>query len=242
MKRFVLLLALSVLVCAIVGLASFAADAAPPPPSAGDPTTAAEKQKVVTAAAAAAATAASREVHAPDFLEQLVDVILGLFDIRSSGNTATHYIISISLLVAGLILRRIVTSLVFGVFRRMAKRTETTLDDKLFIALEGPVGALVMLVAIFSALKVLKLSPNADAMIAYSSTVAFSIAIFWLLLRGFSTALDHAHTLALAKHKGIAAFMPWIKKTLIAIFVVVGMLMVIQSLGYNVRAILAGLG
>src|SRR5688500_11521321 len=103
MKRFVLLLALSVLVCAIVGLASFAADAAPPPPAAGDPTTAAEKQNVVTAAAEAGATAALREVNAPDFLEQLVDVILGLIVISSSGNTAPHDLMSITLLVAGII-------------------------------------------------------------------------------------------------------------------------------------------
>jgi MscS family membrane protein len=241
MKRLVLLLALCVFVCSNVSPETFAADA-PPPASDAPATTDAENQKVVTAAAAAAATAAASEVRAPDFLEHLVDVILGLFDVRSSGNTVTHYVIAICLLIAGLVLRRVLTSLVFGLFRRIAKRTETTLDDKLFVALEGPVGALVMLVAIFGALRVLKLSPNADAIIAYSSTVAFSIAIFWLLLRGFSTVLDHAHALALAKHKGIAAFMPWIKKTLIAIFVVLGVLMVIQSLGYNVRAILAGLG
>jgi MscS family membrane protein len=100
----------------------------------------------------------------------------------------------------------------------------------------------VMLLGLFAALKVLKLSPEADRMVAYSSTVAFSLAFFWLLLRGFSTVLDHAHAIAIEKKKGIAAFMPWIKKTLVAVFVVVGVLMVIQSLGFNVRAILAGLG
>jgi MscS family membrane protein len=194
------------------------------------------------AAAAAAATAAHRQVNTPDFLEHLVDVILELFDVRSGGNTATHYIISVCLLIAGLVLRRIVTTVFFGVFRRMAARTQTTLDDKMFVALEAPVGTLVMLIGVFAALKVLKLSAKADEMIAYSSTVAFSLAIFWLLLRAFSTVLDHAHSIAIAKNKGIAAFMPWIKKTLIAVFVIVGALMVIQSLGFNVRAILAGLG
>jgi MscS family membrane protein len=41
---------------------------------------------------------------------------------------------------------------------------------------------------------------------------------------------------------GVAAFMPWIKKTLIAIFVVIGLLMVVQSLGYNVKTILGAAG
>jgi MscS family membrane protein len=210
--------------------------------SAAAPTADQEKQKLVTAAAAAAATAATREAQEPDFLEHLVDAILELFDVRSSGNTVTHYIIATCLLVAGLLLRRVVTGLVFGIFRRMAARTQTTLDDKMFVALEAPVGTLVMLIGVFAALKVLKLSPQADEVIAAASTVAFSLAFFWLLLRAFTTLLDHVHTIAVARQKGIAAFMPWIKKTLVAVFVVIGVLMVFQSLGYNVRAILAGLG
>jgi MscS family membrane protein len=239
MKR-VLLLLLWVGVTALIMPGALAADAAPAAESSTAPASEAGKQKALTTAAAAAA--ATPEVHTPDFLEHLVDVILELLDVRSSGNTATHYIISVCLLIAGLVLRRIVTSIFFGLFRRAAARTSTTLDDKMFSAIEPPVGTLVMLVAVFAALRVLKLSAKSDEMIAYSSTVAFSLAFFWLLLRAFSTVLDHAHAIAITKNKGIAAFMPWIKKTLVAIFVVVGVLMVIQSLGYNVRAILAGLG
>ena len=199
-------------------------------------------QKTTTSAAAASASGVIRSTGEPDFLEHLVDAVLELFDVRSSGNTTTHYIIAGCFLVAGIVLRRVITVLVFGIFRRFAARTRTTLDDKMFGALEAPVGALVMLVGLFAGLKVLKLSDQADDVIAAASTVAFSIAFFWLLLRAFATTLDHLHTVAVANHKGIAAFMPWIKKTLIAVFVAIGVLLVFQSLGYNVRAILAGLG
>lgn len=41
---------------------------------------------------------------------------------------------------------------------------------------------------------------------------------------------------------GVAAFMPWIKKTLLTIFAIFGVLMVAQSLGADVKAFLAGLG
>jgi MscS family membrane protein len=99
-----------------------------------------------------------------------------------------------------------------------------------------------MLVGIFGALKVLKLSPATDEMIGYGSTVAFSLVIFWALLRAFDGLLDHAQELALKKHMGVAAFMPWIKKSLLTIFVIFGVLMVVQSLGFDVKALLAGLG
>jgi len=54
--------------------------------------------------------------------------------------------------------------------------------------------------------------------------------------------LDHLQAAAHRRQMGIAAFMPWIKKTLIAIFVVFGVLLIAQTLGVNVKAFLAGLG
>uniref|UniRef100_UPI00404B116D mechanosensitive ion channel family protein n=1 Tax=Cephaloticoccus sp. TaxID=1985742 RepID=UPI00404B116D len=71
---------------------------------------------------------------------------------------------------------------------------------------------------------------------------SYSLGMFWLFLRAFDTLLDHLQSAAKDKQMGIAAFMPWIKKTLIAIFVVFGGLMIAQSLGADVKAFLAGLG
>lgn len=178
----------------------------------------------------------------PDFLEHLVDSILELFNVRTSGNTATHYVISALFLVVALLARRIVTRMLFPLLRRLAAKTETTLDDKLFPALEGPVAGFVMIVGMFAALKVLKLSDDANAYIGYGSRVAFSLVIFWGLWRALAAVLEHANEVAKGRAMGIAAFMPWIKKTVVTVFVVIGVLLTIQSLGYDVKAILAGLG
>jgi MscS family membrane protein len=194
------------------------------------------------AAAAVASGAVNNGPRPPDFLEHIVDMILDLFDVRTGQNTITHYVIAVVLLVAAFLLRRIVTGILFNQLKRLASKTETTLDDKLFSALEGPVATFVAVTGIFAALKVLKLSVEMDHYVSYGSTVAFLLVIFWALLRAFNAVLDHAHELALERKLGIAAFMPWIKKTLVAIFVVVGVLLVIQSLGGDVRAILGGLG
>ena len=243
MKRLVHLL----VCCVGIGLFSAEVHGADAPPAAADAaaksaTTDPEKQKIATAAAAAAARAAEREVRPPDFLEHLVDSILGLFNVRTSGNTVTHYVISALLLVLVLLARAIVTRLIFPFLRRLASKTETTLDDKLFPALEGPVAAFLALVGIFASLKVLKLDEAADTYIRYGSRVAFSLVIFWGLWRALAAILEHASEVARHKSMGIAAFMPWIKKTLLTVFVVVGVLLTIQGLGYDVKAILAGLG
>ena len=199
-------------------------------------------QTTTTAAAATTVLVKSGVPRTPDLLEHLVDEVLGLFNVGSSGNTATHYAIFALILVGAILLRRFVTTIIFNRLKRLAANTETTLDDKLFPALEGPVTTFVMVTGIFAAVKVLKLSETTDRTIGYGSTVAFSLVVFWGLLRAFGAVLDHMHEVAREKQMGVAAFMPWIKKTLVAIFVVIGVLITVQSLGFNVSTILSGLG
>jgi MscS family membrane protein len=242
MRRLLILLACWMGVFAFATPHLFAADAAPAPDAQSNPDP--EKQRIVTAAAAAAATAASREPNPPDFLEALVDSILSLFNISASGNTPTHYAISAVLFIIALLARRIVTALIFPALRKVAAKTKTTLDDKLFPALEGPVAAFIMIVGIFASLKVLKLTPDADYYIGKGYNVAFALVIFWGMWRALGALLEHANEVARGRSMGIAAFMPWIKKTAMVVFGIIGVLMVIQSLGYgeNVKTVLAGLG
>ena len=204
---------------------------------------AAEQQATTTAAAAAVASGKVPPANT-DFLEHVVDSILGLFDIHTGENTITHFVIAALFLTGGFLLRRVVTTIIFNQLKRFASKTETTLDDKLFPALESPVATFVMLIGMFSAFKVLKFSAETDIYVANGSKVAFSIVLFWGLLRGFNALLDHAHEVARVKNLGVAAFMPWIKKTLVVVFVIIGVLMVIQNLGYgeSVKTLVAGLG
>lgn len=195
-----------------------------------------------TTAAAAAVASGHADVRTPDFLEHLVDLVLALFDIRSSGNTATHYTIALLITLIAYVLRRVVTTLIFRGFKKIATRTATTLDDKLFPALEGPVNALIIVVGTVASIKVLKLSESADQTLSYAYTMAFSFVIFWGFLRTFNTILDHMQEVAKEKQMSLAPFMPWIKKALITIVFIFGVLMIAQSLGADVKAFLAGLG
>lgn len=179
----------------------------------------------------------------PDFLEHVVDLVLGALHLpNTGGNTFTHYGIAAGFLLVGVLLRRVVTNIIFHYLKKLASKTETTLDDKLFPAMEAPTATFVMLLGIFASLKVLKLSENTDHYIALGSTVAFSVAIFWGLFRAFDAVLEHAHEVAREKQMGVAAFMPWIKKTLITLFIILGLLVIVQSLGYDVKAALGALG
>jgi MscS family membrane protein len=180
--------------------------------------------------------------ESPDFLEHLVDAALRMVGINAAGNTLTHLAVAAAMLLVALLGRRIVTALLFPTLRRLAERTATTLDDKLFPALERPAAALVTLTGIFSALRVLKLSAEADLYIGHGSQVAFSLVLFWGAWCALSAVLEHAGEVARERNLGVAAFMPWIRKTALVLFAVLGALLTIQGLGFDVKALLAGLG
>lgn len=211
-------------------------------PAAKTTTAGAEAQQATNTAAAAAVSTGHATPEAPDFLEHLVDLLLEAFDVRSSGNTATHYGIALLIVLIAYVLRRLVTTLLFGGFRRLAARTRSTLDDKMLPAMEGPVNALIVVLGVVAALKVLKLSETADEALRYTYTLLLSFVLFWGFVRAFNALLDHATDVARDRKLGVTPFMPWIKKTLLAIVFVFGVLMIAQSLGANVRAFLAGLG
>jgi MscS family membrane protein len=200
-------------------------------------------QTAEAAAPAAAATPVPAASGTTDLLEHLVDVVLAVFHVPNTGtNTLAHYGIAAGFLVGGVLLRRVVTNIIFHYLKKLASKTETTLDDKLFPAMEAPTATFVMLLGLFASFKVLKLSDTADHYISLGATVAFSIAIFWGLYRAFDAVLEHAHEIAKEKQMGVAAFMPWIKKTLITLFVILGVLVTVQSLGFDVKAALGALG
>ena len=213
------------------------------PPAASAPANAPATEAANTQAAAAATAGGYVEVpRTPEFVEHAVDVVLEQFDVQHSENGPARYIACAIILFVTIVVCRVVLSIVFALVRKLTSRTDTTIDDKMFEALRAPLTALIVVIGGVTAFKALKLTPSADNMLGYVYTVAFSLVVFWFLLRVFNTILDHLHQKAVQKKMGVAAFMPWIKKTLLAIFFIFGVLMIAQSLGADVKAFLAGLG
>ncbi len=196
----------------------------------------------LAAAAESAAKPPAAEAAASDILEHFVDWLqLRIFP-DGSHSEAVHWLACGGLLLAAILLRRFITNIIFNQLKRLAAKTETTLDDKLFPALESPVATLVMVLGIFAALTVLKLSPAMDRLIGYGTTVAVLTVVFWGVLRAGGAVLDHLEEIGHERQLAIAHFMPLIKRTLAVFVVIFGVLMVVKSLGVDVGAVLAGLG
>ena len=178
----------------------------------------------------------------PDFVEHLVDLTLELFGVNNAGNSGHHWAIALLITVVFYVLRKVVAKAVFGVFKRLTARTKTTLDDELIGAWHRPVSAFIAVIGAIIAIKVLKLSPEADEAFLYFKTVALSVIVLWFFISTTSCILDHLQASAKDKGMAVAAFMPWIKKSVIALVLVFGVLISAQSMGADVGAFLKAMG
>jgi len=195
-----------------------------------------------TATAGAAAEVAPTLQKANNVLEHFVDWLQGRIFPDGAHSELVHWIACGGLLLAAILLRRVVTHVIFRGLRRLAQKTETTLDDKLFPALERPVATFIMVLGIFGALTALQLSPTVDRLVGHGASIAMLAVLFWGLLRAGAAVLDHLEAVAHNRQIGIAHFMPLIKRALAAFVIVFGLLMGIKSLGVDVCAVLTGLG
>jgi MscS family membrane protein len=180
--------------------------------------------------------------EANNVLEHFVDWLQWRIFPDGAHSDLIHWIACGVLFVAAILLRRVVTHVIFRGLKRLAAKTESSLDDKLFPAIERPVATLIMVLGIFAALTALQLSPTVDGLVGHGATIAILAVLFWGLLRAGGAVLSHLEEMAHDKQIGIAHFMPLIKKALAALVIVFGVLMGIKSLGVDVGAVLTGLG
>ncbi len=209
--------------------------------------TAALAQAPVTAPAAPATppapAAAPRSVvaaEATDLLERFVNWLHHFFP--NIDDALFHWIACGIVIVLAILLRHIITNVIFHYLKKLAEKTETTLDDKLFPALEGPTATLVMVLGIFAALTVLQLSPDADAMVNRGAHFAILSVLIWGVIKAGAAILDHFEEIAHAKQMTVATFMPLIKKTLFVFAVILGALIIAESFGAKVGVFLTSLG
>jgi MscS family membrane protein len=196
---------------------------------------------LTTQAAAAVASGVARP-GVPDIVEHFIDFVLGLFGVNAAGNTWHHWAVAVFITLAFYVLRKAVTNLIFGGLQKLTARTKNTLDEVLFRAWRRPVAVFIAVFGVIIAVKALRLSPQTDAAFLYLKTIALAVVGLWFAIVTVAAVLDHLHKEATARGTAVAAFMPWIKKSVVALLVILGVLLAAQSLGADVGAFLAGLG
>jgi MscS family membrane protein len=134
------------------------------------------------------------------------------------------------IVLGAILLRRVIAAIIFSPLRKFSRRAKNKL---ILPALEGPTATLVMLCGIIAALSVVPLWESVPNLVWLGERGALAAVVLW----GVAFAEG-----ARERRLQVAAFIPLIKKTLAAFFVTFSVLVVLESLGFNVQTFLTGLG
>jgi MscS family membrane protein len=172
-------------------------------------------------------------------LLRLVNWLQDRFFHGAMDNATARWIACGLIIVAANLTRRLIARIIFAPLRRLSAR----MNNKLMLpALEGPAATMVMLCGIIAALTVVPLWETVPNIVWLGERGALTAVILWGLACAGGAVIDHFADGARSRQLHMAAFIPLIKRTMAAFFGVFSVLVVCESLGFEVKTFLAGLG
>lgn len=157
------------------------------------------------------------------------------------GNTIQSYLIAVGIFIVGLILVKILEKIVLYRFKKWAERTETTIDDLLIKSIEKSIIPLLYFGVFYSAITSLTLAARVSKVIEIASL--FLVTFF--IVRFISSSIMFTISYFIKKQERGEEKARQLRgmTVLINIFVwVIGIVFLMDNLGFNISAIVAGLG
>ena len=158
------------------------------------------------------------------------------------GISLWQFIAAFLVILAGLIIKRILISIIEKKITEFVEKTEAEWDDLLFEAITKPVNAFIMIGAVHVAvfLLVFNLENFPTAFIGKSYTVLLGIILIWGVYRLVDVVAHYLDELVANKDEGLKGqFVPLIKKALRILVVIVGALTVLATIGVNITGLAA---
>jgi len=168
--------------------------------------------------------------------------IRSVMAIRIGAFSIKDLTISFTILLIAMFMRNVLTRLVFRRLKLLAKRTKFEHDDELLTVLEKPFSIFLLVLGINLAILALPLSPVIDGLVQDLFRGGSMVIAIWALIRATDVLTDVFTEKLAGRGSALHGFIPTINKTMKIFIVIVGILMVIDNLGYNVGGILATLG
>ncbi|MBU2476768.1 mechanosensitive ion channel [Candidatus Micrarchaeota archaeon] len=157
------------------------------------------------------------------------------------GYTLQNILIALGIIIAAIVIGKIVYYLFKTVGRSLTSKTKTDLDDVLIDIIEEPIVAMIFLAGVYTAFNFLG-SPN--GIINAMLKVATIAVLAWAAFRFVNSFVQKILVPLTSKTK--SAFddqmVPLVSKGSKGIIVVVALIMILDAIGFDVTALLAGLG
>jgi MscS family membrane protein len=175
----------------------------------------------------------------PGLLRRLVEWIQERFFPGAMDTSTARWLAVLLIILVSVILGKFGVGFLFSRIRKIAAKAKNQL---MVPALEQPTGTLVVLCGIIAALSVIPLWEEVPTLVRLGEQGALTAVVLWGIACAGGAVIDHLAEDARAQRRQLAAFIPLIKKTCAAFFTVFSVLVVFESLGFQVKTFLTGLG
>ena len=175
----------------------------------------------------------------PGLLQHFVEWLQEEFFPGAMDNTTARWVAFLLILLVAIIVGRFGIGIVFSRIKKLSSRANNQL---MVPALEPPTATFVILCGIIAALSVVPIWEAVPNLVRLGEQGALTAVVLWGIACAGGAMIDHFAEGARVRRRQIAAFIPLIKKTTAAFFTVFSVLVVFESLGFQVKTFLTGLG
>jgi len=185
------------------------------------------------------ATGVGGESGVQDQLIEFWDLVTDVWQTGVAGTDFGSVLIALGILAFFLVLRGLFTKFLLGTMRRLARKSETEIDDTIFDALQGPVRFIPVILGFFFALDFINLSNDHEDKAGLFIRTLVVFDIFWalyLITGPLSNAIRSLENLLTRE------MLDWLVSFLHIAVVFIGAAAILEIWGIQVGPILAGLG
>ena len=160
------------------------------------------------------------------------------------GNSLEHWLMALAWAVGGIIVARILYKVVGSVARRITSKTRSNLDDLIVDKLEEPLVLALTIIALRTGYGELTFGDSVDAFVDSAMKVAYALNITWGIARLVDAVIMNFFVpYTLSKESAMMdQFGPILRKGLRSGIWVFGLIMALNNAGYDVGALIAGVG
>lgn len=157
------------------------------------------------------------------------------------GNTVQTWLIALGIILVLLLLVRIIRTILLKKLKKWAEKTETTVDDFIVAFVQKSILPILYIFSVYSGLHYLWLSPKAERVLY----IILALVITFFIIRLITTLIGHLLNVYATKKGHEPSKKLQMRGIIVVVHIIIwgiGLIFLFDNLGYDVTAVVAGLG
>ena len=166
------------------------------------------------------------------------------FETTFYGNTAMNWLISLLIIAVSVVAGKMVMWFFNKVVKKLVSKSKTKIDDILLDMIDDPAIMLIVTFGFWVAFERLTFTPQVDLWLYKGFYFVLILGVTWLIARVVDAFIgEYLEPLAIKSENDIDdQLLPVFRKSIRSVFWILGIIIALNNTGFDVGAILAGLG